>query len=93
MEFGTFSAPGQVNRAPSRRVSLKADDAGNRCRAERLIPGPFAGFTFVRPGVASDYGISAIPTVILFHAGDVKQKFVGLRQKGDFVAAIEALTA
>ena len=36
------------------------------------------------------YGISAIPTVILFKNGQVAQKFVGLRQERDFKEAIDA---
>ena len=41
--------------------------------------------------ISVQYGISAIPTVILFKDGEVQKKFVGLQSKGDFVAAIEAL--
>jgi thioredoxin 1 len=40
--------------------------------------------------VAMKYGISAIPTVILFKGGQVAQKFVGLRQEKDFKAALDA---
>jgi thioredoxin 1 len=36
------------------------------------------------------YGISAIPTVILFKDGQVHQKFVGLRQERDFRVALDA---
>ncbi len=39
--------------------------------------------------VAVKFGISAIPTVILFQGGQIKEKFVGLRGKKDFAAAIE----
>jgi thioredoxin 1 len=39
---------------------------------------------------AMKYGISAIPTVILFKGGQVAQKFVGLRQERDFKEAIDA---
>jgi len=41
--------------------------------------------------VAMKYGISAIPTVILFKGGEVAQKFVGLRQEKDFRDALEAV--
>jgi thioredoxin 1 len=41
--------------------------------------------------VSMKYGISAIPTVILFKDGQVAQKFVGLRNERDFKAAIDAL--
>jgi thioredoxin 1 len=40
--------------------------------------------------VSMKYGISAIPTVILFKNGQIAQKFVGLRQEKDFKEAIEA---
>jgi thioredoxin 1 len=39
---------------------------------------------------AMKYGISAIPTVILFKNGQVAQKFVGLRQERDFKEALDA---
>jgi thioredoxin 1 len=38
------------------------------------------------------YGISAIPTVLLFKDGKVVKKFVGLQPKADFVAAIESVS-
>jgi len=40
------------------------------------------------PQIASKYGISAIPTVILFDKGQVKQVFVGFRQKQEYVDAV-----
>jgi thioredoxin 1 len=40
--------------------------------------------------VSIKYGISAIPTVILFKNGQVAQKFVGLRQERDFKEALDA---
>jgi thioredoxin 1 len=40
--------------------------------------------------VAIKYGISAIPTVLLFKDGQVAQKFVGLRAERDFREAIDA---
>jgi thioredoxin len=36
------------------------------------------------------YAINAIPTVILFKAGKVEKKFVGLRKKQDFKEALDA---
>ncbi len=41
--------------------------------------------------VSVKYGISAIPTVILFKNGQVAQKFVGLRKEADFKQALEAV--
>lgn len=43
--------------------------------------------------VSLKYGISAIPTVILFKDGQVAQKFVGLRGEKDFKAALDANAA
>jgi thioredoxin 1 len=43
--------------------------------------------------VSMKYGISAIPTVILFKNGDVLQKFVGLRNEKDFKSVLDAETA
>ena len=40
--------------------------------------------------VSSKYGISAIPTVILFKGGQVAEKFVGLRQERDFKQVLDA---
>ena len=40
--------------------------------------------------VSIKYGISAIPTVILFKGGQVVQKFVGLRQEKDFKEALDS---
>ncbi len=39
--------------------------------------------------VAMKYGISAIPTVILFKGGEVHKKFVGLTPKDQFKAALD----
>lgn len=41
--------------------------------------------------VSVKYGISAIPTVILFKGGEVQKKFVGLTPKDQFKNAIEAV--
>ena len=40
--------------------------------------------------VAMKYGISAIPTVILFKNGEVEQKFVGLKSEKDFKDALDS---
>ena len=37
------------------------------------------------------YSVSSIPTVILFDKGEIAKKFVGLHQKKDFQAAMDAL--
>ena len=43
--------------------------------------------------VSIKFGISAIPTVILFNKGEVVQRFVGLRQEKDFKAALDSALA
>ena len=43
--------------------------------------------------ISVQYGISAIPTVILFKDGQVKKKFVGLTSKDDLARAINDLAA
>ena len=40
---------------------------------------------------AMEFGISAIPTVILFKDGQVQKKWVGLTSKKDIAAAIDEL--
>ncbi|MEM1027799.1 MAG: thioredoxin [Planctomycetota bacterium] len=39
------------------------------------------------------YGISAIPTIILFKGGEVHKKFVGVTPKAEFNAELDAVTA
>ena len=41
--------------------------------------------------VSMKYGVSAIPTIILFQGGEVKKKFVGLTPKDQFEAALGEL--
>jgi thioredoxin 1 len=43
--------------------------------------------------VSVQYGISAIPTVILFKDGQVRKKFVGLTKKDDLAAAMKEAAA
>ena len=38
--------------------------------------------------ISMKFGISAIPTILLFKGGEVVKKFVGLQQKRDLQAAI-----
>ena len=42
---------------------------------------------------ALEFGISAIPTVIIFDKGEVAHRFVGLQQKADLVESINELLA
>ncbi|MHC5005366.1 MAG: thioredoxin [Planctomycetota bacterium] len=41
--------------------------------------------------ISVQFGISAIPTVILFRGGEVQKKFVGLTKKEDFASALDDL--
>ena len=47
--------------------------------------------TDANPNTASKYGVSAIPTVMLFLKGEIKEKFVGLRGEKDLKDAIDNL--
>jgi thioredoxin 1 len=40
---------------------------------------------------AVQYGITAIPTIILFKDGQIEKKWVGLSKKSDFTEAIDQL--
>ncbi len=44
------------------------------------------------PGIGMQFGIIAIPTVILFKDGKPVKKFVGLQSEKEFVSAIEDAT-
>jgi thioredoxin 1 len=39
--------------------------------------------------LATQYGIRAVPTLLLFHAGEVQEQFVGLKSKRDLKTAID----
>lgn len=41
------------------------------------------------PELAQRYGVSSIPTLLLFRGGEVVERFVGLRQKDELSAAID----
>lgn len=43
--------------------------------------------------ISMKYGISAIPTVILFRNGEVEKKFVGLTPKDQFATALDEVVA
>ena len=40
-------------------------------------------------GLATEYGIRAVPTLLLFKAGEVIEQFVGLKSKRDLKAALD----
>ncbi len=41
------------------------------------------------PNVAQNYGVSAIPTLMIFKGGEVVERFVGVRPKNQLQAAID----
>ncbi len=43
------------------------------------------------PETSRHYAISSIPTVVLFHKGEVVERFVGIRPKEQYVKAMAAL--
>src|SRR5438552_1081122 len=45
------------------------------------------------PALASEYGVRAIPTLLLFHGGQVTEQIVGLRSKRDLKASFDRVTA
>ncbi len=44
------------------------------------------------PETSRQHAISSIPTVLLFHKGEVVERFVGIRPKEQYVAALAALS-
>jgi thioredoxin 1 len=44
-------------------------------------------------GLAAEYGIRSIPTLLLFHQGQVADQMVGLRSKRDLKTAIDRVAA
>ncbi len=45
--------------------------------------------TDANQSLSAQFGINAIPTVILFQDGQIKEKFIGLRSKKDFRASLD----
>jgi thioredoxin len=44
-------------------------------------------------GIAGSMGVRSIPTIALFHNGDVKETLIGARPKSDFTNVIEKVLA
>ncbi len=44
-------------------------------------------------GLATEYGIRAIPTLLLFKNGQVAEQIVGMRSKRDFKASLDRVAA
>ncbi len=62
------------------------------------IAGEYAGRAIVAkvnvdeaPELAERYGISSIPTVLIFRDGEVAKKFVGLASKREYAEALDEL--
>ena len=47
--------------------------------------------TDANQSLSAQYGISAIPTVLLFQNGEIRERFIGLRSKRDFKASLDGL--
>jgi thioredoxin 1 len=45
------------------------------------------------PKTAADYGVSSIPTLMLFNGGDVVERFVGVQPKSRLQQAIDQAVA
>ncbi len=45
------------------------------------------------PGLAAEYGVRAIPTMLLFKQGKVAEQLVGVRSKRDLKASFDRLLA
>ena len=43
--------------------------------------------------LAAEYGVRAIPTLLLFHKGEVADQMVGLRSKRDLKASLDRVAA
>jgi thioredoxin len=63
-----------------------------------IIAGEYAGKMKVykldvqtEPAVASKYGVSSIPTLLIFKGGEVAERLVGMKPKQDITARIDAL--
>ncbi|QDS90654.1 Thioredoxin-1 [Rosistilla oblonga] len=45
------------------------------------------------PGAAQKYGVSSIPTILVFKNGEISESFVGVRPKGSLQAALDTAKA
>ncbi|NQU75302.1 MAG: thioredoxin [Planctomycetes bacterium] len=63
-----------------------AEDYGERIKVGKID-------TDANRNISLKYGISAIPTVIIFKSGELAKRFVGLQTKQIFAAALDELLA
>ena len=61
-----------------------ADDFRGRVKVGKID-------TDANKDVPSRFGINAIPTIILFHEGEIVRKFVGVMPKQEFAGELEKL--
>ena len=45
------------------------------------------------PGVASQYGISSIPTILIFKGGEITDSFLGVRPKASLQEALDSASS
>lgn len=65
--------------------SLSADYAGRATVAKVDVD--------ANQAVAMQFGIRSIPTVMLFHKGELVETFVGVRASSDYAASLDRLIA
>jgi thioredoxin 1 len=63
-------------------IEKLATDLGDTVKVGKLD-------TDANRGIAGQYRITSIPTVMLFKNGEVVEQFIGLRDENDYKAAIE----
>ena len=61
-----------------------ADDFRGRVKVGKID-------TDANKDVPSKFGINAIPTIILFHEGEIVRKFIGVTPKQEFAGELEKL--
>lgn len=67
-------------------IDSLSDEYGDRARVAKID-------VDANQQIAMQYGIRSIPTVMLFHKGQVVETFVGVRPKSDYAAALEKAVA
>jgi thioredoxin 1 len=70
---------------PCRQIAPMIDELANE------NPGVKVGKVNIddNPGVATRFGISSIPTLLIFKGGEVSESFVGVRPKSALQAALD----
>lgn len=68
-------------RALGPTIDKLADDLGNRAQVGKVNIDD-------HPGIAAKFGISSIPTVLVFKNGEVSDKFVGIQSYSEYFHAL-----